>query len=378
MISRENETNIIAPALFGPRNERDYGWSGLERNHVFVSNQGKAMLEASYHSGADAIGDGRTVALADFDRDGDEDLVVMSRNTPIFRLYENHVADRIDNDFVGLVIEGDGRRGSRDAIGAIVNLSCSGRKIRRDVVSGVGFGAQNARTLTIGLGRCPTVDISVKFGDTTVEAKGLSTRRLYRVHQRGDVGEIAKYVPRRAPAPPPPPVDAPGAIAAFAKEGIRTYVTFWASWCHACKELQPRLNALARRYAGRVRFVGVSLDARDDASKVAYYQRWHEPAYEIHAGDERVIGAVTELFAGTLPPLPSGALLDGSGRVLWRGPGVIDSAALFAKSPPPAPPTTRDGAPAKIDDAPTSRWLTIGVLTLVLVVFLLTRRRKSP
>jgi cytochrome c biogenesis protein CcmG, thiol:disulfide interchange protein DsbE len=44
-------------------------------------------------------------------------------------------------------------------------------------------------------------------------------------------------------------------------------LNFWASWCVPCREEAPVLNAAARRFAGRVDFLGANIQDSDAAAR---------------------------------------------------------------------------------------------------------------
>lgn len=46
--------------------------------------------------------------------------------------------------------------------------------------------------------------------------------------------------------------------------GTPTVVNFWATWCESCPREHPLLVDLARRYAGRVQFVGIAYNDKND------------------------------------------------------------------------------------------------------------------
>jgi enediyne biosynthesis protein E4 len=92
---------------------------------------------------------GRGAAYADFDNDGDLDLLVTANNGPA-RLYRNDNANQNDVLRVKLV----GTRSNRDAIGARVTVAgANGFKTWNMVRTGSSYASQNELTLTFGLGR---------------------------------------------------------------------------------------------------------------------------------------------------------------------------------------------------------------------------------
>ena len=51
-----------------------FSFSGYERNHLFVNQDGKAFVDLSGVSGLDAVGDSRSFAVLDYNRDGWPDI----------------------------------------------------------------------------------------------------------------------------------------------------------------------------------------------------------------------------------------------------------------------------------------------------------------
>jgi hypothetical protein len=92
---------------------------------------------------------GRGLAYADFDNDGDLDLVITANNGPA-RLLRNDNANQ--NDVLRLKLIGS--KSNRDAIGAKVTLtSASGAALTRMVKGGSSYLSQSELPLTFGLGK---------------------------------------------------------------------------------------------------------------------------------------------------------------------------------------------------------------------------------
>jgi hypothetical protein len=90
----------------------------------------------------------RGAAYADFDRDGDLDLLITSNDGPAY-LYRNDGGNR--NHWI--TIRTVGAQSNRDGIGAIVRVeSASGKQWNR-VRSGSSYCSQSDLALTFGLGQ---------------------------------------------------------------------------------------------------------------------------------------------------------------------------------------------------------------------------------
>jgi enediyne biosynthesis protein E4 len=91
---------------------------------------------------------GRGLAYADFDNDGDLDLVITANNGPA-RLLRNDNANQNDVLRVKLI----GTKSNRDAIGARVTLTGAGAPLTRMVKGGSSYLSQSELPLTFGLGK---------------------------------------------------------------------------------------------------------------------------------------------------------------------------------------------------------------------------------
>ena len=312
--------------------------SGRERDRMFVSRAAKDVVELSYLSGADGLEDARAMAVADLDRDGFSDLIVVNRNVPLLRVYHNQVGPASLRHFVALRIEGARQA---QAVGAHVTAKACGLTQTREVQIGSGFATVNSLSLTLGLDRCAKVDeLIVKFaGGETRTFHDVAADKMYRIVEGKGLKELPGIYGDRAAANVPA-TRAPATIAAAgdplgkqlldsipaAMRGHARWllVDLFATWCEACVRANPRVEALAASGAGadKLDLVGVSVEPKDDAAAVT---RW-SAAHGVHHAllpyaSERA--AALAALVGDNPPLPSTLVLDtANGRVVWHGAGL--------------------------------------------------------
>ena len=91
---------------------------------------------------------GRGLALGDFDRDGDVDVLITTNQGPAL-LYRNDVTS--GNRALGIHLTGT--KSNRDAVGAVVRATTSEGVQMRMVKTGSSYLSQSELTLTFGLGR---------------------------------------------------------------------------------------------------------------------------------------------------------------------------------------------------------------------------------
>ncbi|MFT5192801.1 MAG: tetratricopeptide (TPR) repeat protein [Verrucomicrobiales bacterium] len=104
-------------------------------------------------SGLGLEDDGRALAVADWDRDGDLDLWVSNRTAPRVRFMRNDYGNQFPA--VAFLLEGDPAKNcTRDAIGAVVTLKLKGgQQMVRQLTAGAGFLSQSSKWLHFGLGK---------------------------------------------------------------------------------------------------------------------------------------------------------------------------------------------------------------------------------
>jgi cytochrome c biogenesis protein CcmG/thiol:disulfide interchange protein DsbE len=95
------------------------------------------------------------------------------------------------------------------------------------------------------------------------------------------VRDVQKFDSPLVGRPAPPfhlmPAGGGAPVTLDALRGQPVVLNFWATWCVPCMDEHPVLQEGARRYAGRVRFLG-ALYADEEAGAVAYL-REHGSAY---------------------------------------------------------------------------------------------------
>ena len=124
------------------------GVSYAEPPHLFL-NQG----DGTFEDVAPAVGGpltqavvARGAAYADYDRDGDQDLLITENNGPV-HLWRN---DLTDKHF--LRVSTVGQTSNRDGIGARLVVKAGGRPMERRVRTGGSYLAHSEQTATFGLG----------------------------------------------------------------------------------------------------------------------------------------------------------------------------------------------------------------------------------
>ena len=123
---------------------------------------------------------GRGLAFADFDRDGDVDLLLTTNNGPAY-LFRNDLHSR--NRALRLHLTGT--KSNRDAIGAVVRIYHGGETQMRTVRGGSSYLSQSEWPLTFGVGKSDRVDrLAVEWpSGTTQEFKNVSTAKAYELHE---------------------------------------------------------------------------------------------------------------------------------------------------------------------------------------------------
>ncbi len=146
-------------------------FSGRERNCCFLNLGSQPFTDVSSVSGFDFDDDGRSLALTDWDLDGDLDLWTTNRNGPRVRFFENSFSNQ--PNFLGLKLVGTSADCNRDAIGARVEVQLGDKRsatLIRTVRSGDGYLSQSSRRVLFGLGDAKSIGrLRVRWPNGQVE-----------------------------------------------------------------------------------------------------------------------------------------------------------------------------------------------------------------
>lgn len=91
---------------------------------------------------------------------------------------------------------------------------------------------------------------------------------------------------------------------------------FWATWCPNCKELEPTLLSVAKKYAGRVRFIGIAVSVNETPDRVkAFVEKHGLPGDQFFDTKGNATGAYD------VPATSYVVILDKTGKVVYTGLG---------------------------------------------------------
>ena len=156
-----------------------YGVGYAQPPHLFLNDGSGRFHDVTAEVGEDFARPkvGRGLAYADFDRDGDLDVLITTNNGPAL-LYRN---DQLaGNRSVRLYLEG--AKSNRDAVGARVRLTAGGVTQSRTVKTGSSYLSQSEFALTFGLAKRDKIErvvIDWPSGGSE-EFKDLAADRGYR------------------------------------------------------------------------------------------------------------------------------------------------------------------------------------------------------
>ena len=125
------------------------------RNYVFRNTNGTHFENTTTHWGLPKEMASTGAAYADFDNDGDYDLVVNNLNE-MASLYRNNQNELQGNNYLKIKIKGTGA--NTQGIGAKLWISTEGQQVYQEVYHTRGYLSSSDPVLTIGLGKAPLVD----------------------------------------------------------------------------------------------------------------------------------------------------------------------------------------------------------------------------
>ncbi len=353
----EETTRRAARQLSSDRWGKD-SLSGNERNRLFLNHNGRQFSDVSMLSGADHVGDGRSVVLFDYNHDGKTDIASVNTNAPKLVLFRNQASPTGRNNFIALRLVGGNRSSrarsglsSRDGYGARITLNCGTRSFVQEHRCGEGYSAQNSNTLLIGIGESTVVDSATIHwpGGTTQELPALPAGKLITVHEESPSEEDKPFTitPYIAAQRSPGDSNAPPAITtlptfspvkAISEAPLRLF-TLSATWCEACKRALPQLARIRRHFpAGQLAMFGLPGDEKETPAQWQVYAAKYRPGYRMLSGinaTERK--AMHHALGEASNVLPASIMTNRSGKVLLvtRGlPTLSQIARILLKQSP--------------------------------------------
>ncbi|MED5586612.1 MAG: ASPIC/UnbV domain-containing protein [Verrucomicrobiota bacterium] len=277
--------------------------SGKERNRLFLNRDGRQFSDISMLSGADHVGDGRSVVLLDYNHDGKTDIASVNTNAPKLVLFRNEALAE-ENHFIALRLVGGNRSNqarpgfsNRDGYGARITLHCGARSFVEEHRCGEGYSAQNSNTLLIGIGKANGVDsATIRWpGGKTQELPALPAGKLITVYEEGGSGNdkpftITPYIAAgdspgqgsTATADTSLPVFSPAG--ATSEAPLRLF-TLSATWCEACKRELPQLARIRSHFpAGQLAMFGLPGDEKETPAQWQAYAEKYRPGYRMLPG----------------------------------------------------------------------------------------------
>jgi tetratricopeptide (TPR) repeat protein/peroxiredoxin len=339
----------------------DGTWSGYERNIFYANNGDGTFSDISGVIGLDFLEDGRAFALADFDHDGRQEVLLKNRNGPQLRLLKNVM----ENLPPSIAFRLHGTKSNRDAIGAVITLETElGHQTRslqtRSLQAGSGFLSQHSKDVVFGLGAASgPVGASIRWPSGLVqEIQDLPINHRVWVEEGSKPSRMEAFrtsVPRAPVADATAqeletlpttaetwllaPVEAPDfSLPDFgaqmrtlsALRGMPVLLNFWATGAERCKQDWITFNQHHAAWATQgLQLLSVNLDGPADADSVRALVREHRLSFPILRGSEDVAAIYNILYRYLFDrhrdlALPTSFLISAKGEIVKVYQGPVD------------------------------------------------------
>lgn len=133
-----------------------------QRPQLFINDKQSTFIDATESAGEPFTQPivGRGIATADFDHDGDEDVLYTINGGPA-KLLRNDTPKSTESNWLKVALKGPAS--NFRGIGALVTVNSGSVVQRRSVLAGSGYLTQSDTTLTIGLGAASSAEVSVTW-----------------------------------------------------------------------------------------------------------------------------------------------------------------------------------------------------------------------
>ncbi|MEP7039658.1 MAG: redoxin family protein [Acidobacteriota bacterium] len=345
-MSQDNSGKNDKGALRSDQNQLMFGqgfsFSGYERDPLYLNLGGKKFTDISGVSGIDSITDGRAGVFADFDNDGDLDVFSTTIQNQTHLLFRNNVGQ--ENNFLRIILEGDGKTVSRDAFGSVVRVKTSVGIETKIKSGGSGFISQNDPRILFGLGknaRAESIEVTwangkvenfegemaanstliLKQGNGKIETMKLAKTNLPEPMTKAEIFAQNLHIKIGKPLPDFALKTLAGMPSSMKKElkvGRQTLINIWATWCIPCAAEMPELEKMRTKFAARgIDLIGLNVDAEKDVNVKGYVAK-KGVTYPILVGGTT---AIEKIYATDELAVPLTILIDEKGNVKDLIPG---------------------------------------------------------
>ena len=93
-------------------------------------------------------------------------------------------------------------------------------------------------------------------------------------------------------------------------------IEFWATWCPLCKQLEPTMSEVAKKYGNKVKFIGVAVSVNQTPERVKAYAEKHGLPLEVYFDSK---GTATDAYDAAATSYV--VVVDKTGTVVYTGLG---------------------------------------------------------